>query len=383
MSNAAAVHEFTPDSITSDNEWLEIEDDAEDAYEAEEKGVTMSDNGDTEDIEKEIENLEEEAPKEEKIEKEEDIEKEEKEPLEAKEEEEEESKESKEELYEVKVDGKVEEISLQELKNNYSGKVAYDKKFSEMDTERQSFKKEVQDINSYVSELGKTMKENSVLEGFYKVGEMVNMPAHAIKAALIKEILPELERLEGMSQEGIDLEYQQNEIKYLKEKTESDRQKFETEQAQKELSFKISQARETLGVDNSEWEDAVAYLDKSLPPEESLTIDTVKEYIQFSKSEDIAKAAIDQFDSSYLGNEEVIENLQDIIIKNPDFTDSDIQDILVQAFGSSKKEVAEEKIVETVSKKQSKVNKSVEQENSEIKPIVDQQGEEILDWDDI
>ena len=48
------------------------------------------------------------------------------------------------ELIEVKVEGSIEKVSLDELKENYSGKVAYDKKFTELDKERQSYKSEVE-----------------------------------------------------------------------------------------------------------------------------------------------------------------------------------------------------------------------------------------------
>ena len=68
---------------------------------------------------------------------------------------EEREEQAEESLIEVKVDGEIQKVPLQELKNNYAGKVAYDKKFSEINKERQEVTAErdslEQEIKSIIS----------------------------------------------------------------------------------------------------------------------------------------------------------------------------------------------------------------------------------------
>jgi len=366
--------EFEAEQLGDSSDWDEVSEETELQAEGEESAEEVKADSEEESEKEEVKEEEEsEEPKEEKEE------------LKADDNKEEEVKEEsakEEEEVEVKVDGKVQKVTLQELKNNYSGKVAYDKKFTEMDQERQAFKQEVNEINEYVNDLGKTMQESSVLEGFYKVGELVNMAPHQIKAALIKEILPEIARLEGLSEQEVNLEYQQSETKYQQTKIESDKKAFEAKQAQAELSKKVLDAQEALNINDKEWDEAVAYLDKTLPPTEALTVDVVKEYVQFTKAEELATSVITEFDKSFLTNEAVMGNLQNIIVDNPDFTEKDLQDIMAEAFGNSKKEVVEQKIVNSIAKKQGNVSNDSE-ESSGPTPIQDSEGNEILDWDDL
>jgi hypothetical protein len=51
-----------------------------------------------------------------------------------------------------KVDGEEVEIPLQELLNNYSGKQAWDKRFSELDVERKEYQKERDIVERYVED---------------------------------------------------------------------------------------------------------------------------------------------------------------------------------------------------------------------------------------
>jgi len=257
-------------------------------------------------------------------------------------------------LVEVKIDGKVEEISLKDLKSNYSGKVAYDKKFSELDRERQAYKKEVEEVNTYVNTFAKKMKDGDALSAMEYLGSFAGVGPHEIKAQLIKSLLPEIDRLNDMTPAEVDLEYKQAELDYVKQKQESDLQNFKQQQSNMELESKIVKVQETLNINNSEWNEAVQFLDQTLPPQDQITPELVGEYVQFVRSETRAKNLLESFDSSLIQDEEVFAGFQDIISRNPDFTDEDLNAILKNAFSDSQKQVVEENLKETVEKKSKK-----------------------------
>lgn len=319
--------------------------------------------------EEEIQNEEEEESKEAKAESED-----------SKEEAEEAPKSNEPELIEVKVNGELQKVTLDELKSNYSGKVAFDKKFSELDQERQAYKKQIEEVNAYVSELGKTMRDSSVLEGVFKIGELNNIGPHQIKRALIDELMPEINRLMDLSQDQADLEYNKADLEYnkqLQEKTQAD---FERKQAESELQFKISKVMDSLEIDNQEWNDAVDFLDKNLPRSEELTPERVGEYVAFRRAETRATNELSIFENgAYAKNSDVMDALLEVIQTHPQFSSQDIQELLEEVYGSAKQDAAEQKVEKVVEKKSAK-SKPVQKQ-----PKSKSQFEELDsdDWDDI
>lgn len=77
------------------------------------------------------------------------------------------------------VDGKNEKVTLQELKNNYAGKVAYDKKFNEINLKEQAHKRE---SGEFKAQLGKFTEVKTKIEGIIK--DINQNPKDALKIFL-------------------------------------------------------------------------------------------------------------------------------------------------------------------------------------------------------
>ena len=58
-------------------------------------------------------------------------------------------------IFKHKIDGEEVDVELQELLNNYSGKVSYDKKFQEFSSERKYFEEERNDYNQQIENINK------------------------------------------------------------------------------------------------------------------------------------------------------------------------------------------------------------------------------------
>jgi len=275
-------------------------------------------------------------------------------------------------LLEVKVDGELQKVSLQDLKNNYAGKQAWDKKFSDLDKERKTYKAEVDQINQYVKDLGDTMRNSSILDGMQKIAELVGMKPHEAKKQLIEQIIPEINRLSEMSEKERDLEYKKQEVEYDKVKFESDQKKSKQEQAVKDLEREISAEREAYKISDQEWDSAFKALDESLPKDEMITPKIVSDRVIYNRSETRANDLLSKFNKDLLSDKSVFSEVHRVVYDHFELSDNDFLDLLGQAYGMAKSEKAEEQVKEAVAKKDEKV-KEEEEDTGGIQPILDPQ----------
>lgn len=279
----------------------------------------------------------------------------------------------------VKIDGEEQFVSLKELGNDFSGQKAIAQRFNEFDRKEKEFDAQMQEVNDYINELGATMRDSSILGGVQKIGELVGMAPHQLKEALLKELVPEIERRYGMSEEELALELQTQENNYLREQTESNNARLKVEQAQRELDLKVMDLRETHNISKQEWQEYENTLSSQYSKEE-ITPELVTSYHNFKQAENRADSIIDSFDSSYSSDREVMDALVEQVYENPNLSDDDFREILETALGSSKKAEAEAKVEKAV---ESKAKKPQQKNDSFIKPIVSDEGNEIDDWEDL
>jgi hypothetical protein len=280
----------------------------------------------------------------------------------------------------VKVDGEDTFVSLKELGNDYSGQKAISQRFNEYDRKEKEFESQMQEVNDYINELGTTMRDSSILEGVQKIGELTGMAPHQIKEALLKELVPEIERRYGLSEEELALEYQTSENEYLRRQSESDNARLKAEQAQRDLDFQISSLREAHNISNQEWQQHEATLADHYSKEE-ITPELVTNYHNYKQAEGRADSIIDSFDSSYKSDSEVMDALVEQVYDNPNLSDDDFREILETALGSSKKAEAEAKVEKAVETKAK--SKPRKEEDSMFNPITSSEGNEIDDWEDL
>lgn len=283
----------------------------------------------------------------------------------------------------AKVDGELQEITLKEFKNGISGEKAIAKRFSEYDRKEKEFNAQMNEVNEYINDLGNTIRNSSVLEGVSKIAELTGAAPHLVKEALIKELMPEIERRYGLDENELALELKQQENDYLKQRTESENKKLQQEQAQRELQLEVMRTRETHNIDEATWTEALNDLDAKLPPNEPITVETVAEYVNFNRASSRAESILNEWDSSYLENGEVVDALIDSIIESPDYSDADFKEILSNAFGETKKVEAQKAVEKKVESKSKNVKSQREEVNALFKPETDSSGNEILDWDDL
>lgn len=276
----------------------------------------------------------------------------------------------------VIVDGEPVEISLKEYKNGISGEKAIAKRFSEYDRKEKQFKKQLDEINDYVTDLGETMRSQSVLEGVYKIGELNKIAPHTLKEALMKELAPEIERVYSLSEEQRRLEREKAELEYKKKQFESESKRTSAEQARKELEQSIVAAREAHDISEDEWQQSFELLDKNLPKDEEITVKLVAKNVLFNRANKKAGAVLSEFEEGkFVEDKSVRQALQEIVLESPDMSNQELMELLAETYAEEKKKTAQSNLEKAASGKKAGLKTQTNTQNEEE--------ELILDWEDL
>ncbi|MCK9370520.1 hypothetical protein M0R04_11470 [Candidatus Dojkabacteria bacterium] len=250
---------------------------------------------------------------------------------------------------EVKINGKVEKVSLKDLKSNYSGKVAYDQKFSEIDKQHKSVLKEktnlqqeVDQINTYVNTFADRMKKQDAVGAMSYLAEFSGMSPAAMKQMLINQLLPEINRQSGLTESERDLELTKEEIAFQKTLQERELVKLKQENSQKSAELETTRLKMKSGVSDTEWDEAFEFLDTHLDKNKVITRNDVVDYAIWKRADTKTTNVLSDFDGGkYLQNVEVRDTLNKIATQNPDFTNDDLNQVLKEAFKSKIQEKLE------------------------------------------
>lgn len=283
--------------------------------------------------------------------------------------------EIKDKLVSVKIDGEDQEVPIQELINNYSGKIAYDKKFTQLDQARQKFESEVKDIEGYINDFAGKMKSNDVLGAFEYFGQFANIPPFMIKEQLLNALQPEMARRAELSPEQLQNEMLYAQNNYLKQLNESESRKREIEQANLELESATNSLRETYSISDSEWKEASKALEQHKDQLGEVTPEVRAEYVLNVRAYDKAESVMASNELQVSGNEQFLDTLAKIALENPDFTDEDLSQIVQESVKVSQKQTIAKKLESKIEKAKPKKTAAPKQE------VQIEEGPE--DWDDI
>ena len=106
-------------------------------------------------------------------------------------------------LFSVKVDGEELDVSLNDLRNNFSGKTSWDKKFSELDTERKAYLEDRQNVEKYVNEFAERAASGDKMAAMELLATISGQDALQFRRDLRTQVMEELMTRQGMNQDQI------------------------------------------------------------------------------------------------------------------------------------------------------------------------------------
>ena len=279
-------------------------------------------------------------------------------------------------VFKHKVDGEEVDVELQELLNNYSGKVSYDKKFQEFSSQKKEFDEykvqydnDIEAISNYVNTFREKMSSENPMAALDYFAEFSGMKPHEFRRQLINAMIPEVNRVSQMSADEYKNEYLRAENSYLQRQKESENARLQAEQSQSELLNEIKQVQEAHNMTEEAFLESFQELSES-EYEGEITPQAVAEYHMHSQAFSKADEILSQVNQSLVDDDQVVESLQKVIVENPSFDDNDLLEIVQEVYGNFKKETSEK-----VSKKVARPEKKPSTPKTQL--------EDVVDWDDL
>ncbi len=155
----------------------------------------------------------------------------------------------------VPVNGKDEEVSLQDLKSHYSGKVSWDRKFSELDREKKDHGAQVQQLNSTVDDLFKRSKENPE-DAYDFLAELTGQDSVQLKEKILRQQWDSMQHLAEMSPEDRE-EWFKDQVRGWRDRKYDRRDEAEKKKtAEAQHSAKLRAARDHHGISEDNYGEA-------------------------------------------------------------------------------------------------------------------------------
>jgi hypothetical protein len=333
-----------------------------------------------------------EAKKEEKKEEkeEEEEEEEEKEPLEAKEDEEKEEKKSGKSLrmrmgnelfnidseatFKVKVDGDVVDVPVQELINNYSGKTAWDKKFTELGKEKKNLEfeksgltRQKETLAAHLNNALEPLKnpEKNPLDSLLYLVEMSGQDPYNAYRRMMEANLDELGQLLDMSETERELYFHKKKDELYSNVAKKRQEKYQEEETFNQALQKVDSLRQTYKVSEEQFVDASEELESIYKASgldvNNITHESIVDYASLKPHIEVVKELVEPYEdnisegkygdvvadlSRYLRDGKVDkETIKQILARNFS-VDEDVKELNTKVYAKEQKKPAKKYVQE-------------------------------------
>ncbi len=251
----------------------------------------------------------------------------------------------------VPVDGKQTKVSIDELVRSYNGKVSWDKRFTALDKDRQTFSQERSaheadkaSLNQGLSQFFKLVQAKKGPQAWSHLIKMAGLEGQYSLADLRREVYEQQVQLEKMSPEQRKAQEAAEQAEYYKSEFENltSAQKAQQAQAQAEQAFE--QVLNSHSISRQQFGDYHSQLTQGGIHPDSITPDLVISYHQRIGAYKAIREAADKTDPSILKNEKLVSQLRDFKLANPDMEAKDIADVIRSWKGTKRAQVISDKV---------------------------------------
>lgn len=221
--------------------------------------------------------------------------------------------------FRVRINGKANRVPIQELINNYSGKVAYNEKFEELAQERQefdtSFKEFEEERESIIEDIrGVTDRVKGFFEGKNKPNDALNFMLDSLgidsfqyNKAVFEQMAEEFINYAQMDEVERDNYWLKQEKEHLLKSNETLAKKTEAEKTREESQRHLEELRQTHGISEEQYSEAVQDIEElgeEADPETVVRYAAMKPFTL--QAEDLVEPYKEQMDD---------QELHDVVVK--------------------------------------------------------------------
>lgn len=243
----------------------------------------------------------------------------------------------------VKINGKDEQVSFQELVNNYSGKVSYEKKFNELAINRKKFENERNEIQSSIDNLTKVFESGDARYAFSSMVEALGGNGDEWWGKLVKQVEEYAGQIAELTPEQREALKAKQDAEFYKKRLELDKKEKQISTQLSDLKSRVETVKQELGIEHTEFEKAYkelrGFIDKGelkfSDLDKEFTPEFIGNYIKATKLQDnLNKIVVDHVAQDKQAK--AFKDLSDIWQKDRSLTADDIKDIAIEVYGQAK-----------------------------------------------
>ena len=271
-------------------------------------------------------------------------------------------------LVPVKINGKEEMVPIKDIMNNYSGKVAWDKKFSELDQIRKSTSTKELKIKEIENLIKSAYDEQDPNMKMYKIAQLVGMDPIEYRNKFFNDNISMLEKWYSMTEDERKADALAYEANIHKHRADTLEKSIKEKQDLESLRSKVNQLRERHQVSEQEFLDKYEQFDKqiktgSMNPQ-MISPEYIVQAVEIDRLWDVASKKLESLNLGW-NNDTRVEKLQRLVgnAHQIGIKPSEIADMVDELWGVKK---AQKKIEEK--KKQNQEFLSGKSNVTQMKP---------------
>jgi hypothetical protein len=270
----------------------------------------------------------------------------------------------------VKIDGKVEQVSLSEALARYSQQKHLDKIYQDYKKEKAAFEQERGKMKSMVNTVHETLVKNKDMRGFIEaIAEPLGLDPSKIYEETISQMESKFEEAQSLSPEERKAKALEEELAYYRRKQETAKQQETATKVQKELESKVESVIAETGMDKAAFVKSYDELIKLGFDAAQLTPEQIGSYYRNMQTITQVESKLAAKNPELAQDAALIEKLATLAIQNQ-ATPDEIDAVIEQLYSSD----AEKKLTK-------KINKSMRKASAETP--VKNPGKDPLFFDDI
>jgi len=235
----------------------------------------------------------------------------------------------------VKIDGELVPVAIQTLVNNFSGKQAWDKKFTELDNERQDFVGRVRGLDSFVQGIFDKAEEIETSEDpvatsfevLKMIGQLAGRDPRSMMEKINSGLSSDYDQVSGLSEIEKENWHLKRRLKIDSLDKDLDTKLSQKATANAEKASSENRILAQYGISDSERDELTSYL------KANKLGTSIKEVVELKVISSVTNA-VQSFDKSLLGDKELLDLLIDKSIKDPNFTTEDVMEVLTSVYSS-------------------------------------------------
>lgn len=199
----------------------------------------------------------------------------------------------------VKVNGRNEFVPLKELRDNYSGKVAWENKFNEIkeeksqvETKSKQFETERNQIVSHLTKIADMLDsdDKNPLEALHYLVDITGRDTLQFSKKVMEYLSEEVHNLDSMDDVERQLYWKNKEVDTIRSNQAARAENLKNTEAEKERITKIDQLRESHGVTENDFVKShrelkeLGYDDKQITPEAIVNYTVMKPHFEKAES---------------------------------------------------------------------------------------------------